>query len=331
MNSENPLVSIIIPVFNGSNYLSEAIDSAIAQTYPNIEILVINDGSTDHGKTEKIAKSYGNKIRYFLKKNGGVASALNYGIKQMKGEWFSWLSHDDMYTPTKITELINYISLHSRAKILYTDYELVNVRGDHLHNISVRPTDNDNMQLRLIDSYPLNGCAMLIRKDCFTKVGKFDEKLHTTQDYDLWFRLAEKYQFEYVPISSIKSRQHSEQDSHSNNHKDEVDALYSKFIRNISLSTIKLNKGNDSGRWLLHVAQIYKQRGYTLSPFIVLKKYQKIIKNPEILYLITLIYCQLPNNLTIKVADFEHNSMRLLFLFTGFIKSILRKIMNNDK
>ena len=92
----DPKVSIIIPVYNGANYVSEAIDSALAQTYKNIEIIVVNDGSSDDGATEKIAKSYGDRIRYFAKENGGVSSALNFGIRQMTGEWFSWLSHDDL-------------------------------------------------------------------------------------------------------------------------------------------------------------------------------------------------------------------------------------------
>ena len=97
-----PLVSIIIPVYNGADYVAEAIDSALNQTYKNIEIIVVNDGSNDNGKTEKIVLSYGEKIRYFSKENGGVSSALNIGIANMKGEYFSWLSHDDMYLPSKI-------------------------------------------------------------------------------------------------------------------------------------------------------------------------------------------------------------------------------------
>ena len=97
-----PLVSIIIPVYNGSNYMREAIDSALAQTYPNIEIIVINDGSNDNGATEKIALGYGEKITYIKKENGGVSSALNAGIEAMHGEYFSWLSHDDKYLPEKI-------------------------------------------------------------------------------------------------------------------------------------------------------------------------------------------------------------------------------------
>ena len=82
--TDAPLVSIIIPVYNGSDYLKEAIESALAQTYSNIEILVVNDGSCDDGKTEEIALSYKDRIRYITKPNGGVSSALNLGIAQMK-------------------------------------------------------------------------------------------------------------------------------------------------------------------------------------------------------------------------------------------------------
>ena len=99
---EVPMVSIVIPVYNGSNYLSEAIDSALNQTYPNCEVIVVNDGSEDEGKTENIALSYGSKIRYFAKKNGGAATALNLGIAEMKGEYFSWLSHDEDRKSTRL-------------------------------------------------------------------------------------------------------------------------------------------------------------------------------------------------------------------------------------
>ena len=78
----SPKVSIVIPVYNGADLLSQAIDSALAQTYFPIEILVVNDGSGDGGATERIALSYGEKVRYFSKANGGVASALNFAIQE---------------------------------------------------------------------------------------------------------------------------------------------------------------------------------------------------------------------------------------------------------
>ena len=105
-----PKISIVIPAYNASNYLAEAIDSALAQTYPNVEIIVVNDGSKDDGATRAVALSYGDKIRYFEKENGGSSSALNVGIANMTGEWFSWLSHDDLYVPEKLEKQIESIN-----------------------------------------------------------------------------------------------------------------------------------------------------------------------------------------------------------------------------
>ena len=102
-----PKVSIVIPVYNGADYMREAIESALNQTYENCEVIVVNDGSTD--ETEQIALSYGNKIRYFAKENGGVSTALNVGIEKMTGEYFAWLSHDDVYYPWKIEKQINVL------------------------------------------------------------------------------------------------------------------------------------------------------------------------------------------------------------------------------
>ena len=105
-----PKVSIIIPVYNGSNYLKEAIDSALSQTYENIEVIVVNDGSNDNGATDQIAQGYGDKIRYLCKENGGVSSALNLGIREMTGEYFSWLSHDDKYEKGKVQNSVDYLA-----------------------------------------------------------------------------------------------------------------------------------------------------------------------------------------------------------------------------
>ena len=123
MLNSNSLVSIIIPVYNGSNYLKEAIESALGQTYKNIEILVINDGSNDKGLTHNLAISFGDKIKYYKKENGGVASALNFGIVKMKGEYFSWLSHDDIYKPEKTELQIAFLNKNKDIKIVGGNFE----------------------------------------------------------------------------------------------------------------------------------------------------------------------------------------------------------------
>ena len=104
MTEKLPKVSIVIPIFNGEKYLDECIKSALNQIYSNIEIIAVDDGSTDNSL--KILKKYSNRIKIIQKQNGGTASALNLGIKQMSGEWFKWLSQDDILYPNAIDELI---------------------------------------------------------------------------------------------------------------------------------------------------------------------------------------------------------------------------------
>jgi len=192
----NPKVSIVIPVYNGSNYMREAIDSALAQTYENIEVIVVNDGSNDNGKTRDIALSYGDKIRYFEKENGGVASALNLGIEKMTGEYFSWLSHDDVYLINKIEEQVNYLKgLGRKIVVLFSDFELVDDKLGHIQTVLLSESDLYHFQMWITIYSALNGCTLLIPKECFERCGNFNPNLCTTQDYDLWFRIANYYEY----------------------------------------------------------------------------------------------------------------------------------------
>ena len=187
---KKPKVSLIIPVYKGANYMKEAIDSALDQTYDNLEIIVVNDGSPDGGATERIAKSYGNKIRYFAKENGGVSTALNMAIKNMKGEYFTWLSHDDLYLPNKVEEQIDYLIKHDLVgtkTILYADYALIN---EHSYLLSEQHKNhyllNEYVELSLL-SGAINGLTLMIPKRAFDECGLFDESLRCVQDYKLWF------------------------------------------------------------------------------------------------------------------------------------------------
>jgi glycosyltransferase involved in cell wall biosynthesis len=222
----NPLVSIIIPVYNGSNFLSQAIDSALAQTYKNLEIIVVNDGSKDGGATEQIAQSFGDKIKYFPKENGGVSSALNHGIKQMRGEWFSWLSHDDLYEEDKverqIVEINKYIkdsNDYMEKKIILLSESILIDKGGHKIKRSkllrrYRPGNYSGKQMftLLIKDISINGCALLLPKKCFSEVGLFDTSLKYLQDYEFWYRLMLRdFQFVCIDHISVKTRVHSQQ------------------------------------------------------------------------------------------------------------------------
>jgi glycosyltransferase involved in cell wall biosynthesis len=208
----NPKVSIIIPVLNGSDYLGEAIDSALAQTYNNIEILVINDGSNDEDKTEKIALSYGDRIRYFKKDNGGVATALNLGIKEMDGEYFSWLSHDDLFYPQKTEIQINELSkLVKKEAFVFSDFEFIDGNKQFIKYFKVDEELRDKFGLCILFNQ-IHGCSVLIHRNILQNINGFDKKYITTQDYNAWINIFKK-RFDIVHIQDflVKSRIHNNQ------------------------------------------------------------------------------------------------------------------------
>ena len=195
--TQNPKVSIIIPVYNGSNFVRHAIDCALSQTYDNVEVVVVNDGSTDGGKTEEIALSYGDRIRYFAKENGGVSSALNYGIANMTGEYFSWLSHDDAYGPDKVKDAIKLLRAHDmlgKKCVAHTSGYTMDVDGNKLKDFPNSFAENQvfsgvEVLTRMTKERGLYGCCMLIPKSAFDEVGGFAEDLRFSQDFLMWYRI----------------------------------------------------------------------------------------------------------------------------------------------
>ncbi len=262
---ENPLVSIVIPVFNGELYLAEAIDSALAQTYKNIEILVINDGSDDNGITERIANSYGEKIHYYYKPNGGVASALNLAIREMNGEYFSWLSHDDLYCENKIEEQIKALIAYKHQKnIIYSDYAIFSDNFPNATPVYLKQIQSEDFRSFLTMNSSLHGCTLLIPRIAFEEFGGFNEKLRSTQDYDLWFRMAEKYRFIHLPKVLVKARSHSKQGSFSMAGVviKERDSLFSGFIRMLSTKEVALIATTGIGKGYLVIAISMWRRGF---------------------------------------------------------------------
>lgn len=249
----SPLVSIVIPVYNGSNYMKEAIDSALGQTYKNIEIIVVNDGSKDEGKSDSIARGYGDKIRYFPKKNGGSSSALNKGIAEMKGQWFSWLSHDDLYYPEKVEKQVEYLRFLLKSglsenelykHILFTACDYVNAEGKCIKKS--KPENEKALSLHIAamkgneyliaepTRYNFYGCGCLVHKKAFETVGGFDEKLRLINDLDMWYRLyAGDFKLHYMSEALTIGRIHSGQISRSigfSYHNSEQDMFWKRSL-----------------------------------------------------------------------------------------------------
>jgi glycosyltransferase involved in cell wall biosynthesis len=193
-----------------------AIDSALGQNYDNIEVIVVNDGSTDN--TDAIARSYGDKIRYFSKENGGVSTALNLAIRNAKGEYISWLSHDDYYLPNKVSRQIEELGkLESREKILIcsgcrcldlmSNIE-INYIVSNYKNVVLNKIDT----LKLMYSGQAHICSFLVPMKAFYEVGFFDHELRAAQDFFLWFKFVDAgYLFFYIPEALMVWRLHMQQ------------------------------------------------------------------------------------------------------------------------
>lgn len=247
INNENPKVTIVIPVYNGAKYIKYAIESALAQTYDNLEILVVDDGSTDN--TKKIVKPYTDRVRYIKKKNGGVSSALNLAIEEMKGEYFSWLSHDDTYEPEKVEREIKFLKNNNaigKKVIVFSDYFLIDKKGKI---ISESKKDHDEIlakpEYSLLKGH-INGLSLLIPRVAFEECGGFDEKMVCVQDYDMWYRMFKKYKFLHVPETLVSTRWHKEQTTQTNPLVEtEGNEFFIKIIEDVSKKRRKELEGSE--------------------------------------------------------------------------------------
>lgn len=234
-----PLVSIIIPVYNGSNYLAACIDSALAQTYEHVEVIVVNDGSTDGGKTADVARRYGDKIRYIEKENGGVSSALNRGIDEMEGDFFSWLSHDDLYAPRKIESQIETLErerLDAKRTILVTGTAFIDEHGAPIHRYRRKFNGfyaSNDMFRHLMLTASLNGCALLIPRDAF-RAHRFSLEDKFIQDWMCWVEFAlDGFDYYLTDEPLVYSRLHGAQQTKKIAHRAELES--NRYLRTLLL------------------------------------------------------------------------------------------------
>lgn len=205
--ARNPSVTVLIPTYNGARFLREAIDSALGQTWEDLEVLVVDDGSTD--ETPSLLASYGTRIRSIRKPNGGTSSALNVGLRAARGEWIAWLDSDNMWEPTKIERQMEAARTHPAASLIYTDYLRVDEAGRAMGRAGGPfPPGRATRILRILRRMYINSNSTLIRKSVFDQVGLFDETEPTAHDLDMFLRILERYEIAHVPEPLLKYRVH---------------------------------------------------------------------------------------------------------------------------
>ncbi len=212
-------IDIIIPVYNGEDFIEEALSSVIKQTYKPENVFVINDGSTD--KTKEIVEKYAHtspiSITLIQKENGGLSSARNRGIKESTAEYIAFLDADDVWESTKLEEQMHVFenTEYPTLGLVYCGYDIINTHGIHDTDEYVVPLDTTYRGMvfeKVLSANKIlsSGSGVLIKKEVFDTVGLFDETLRFGEDWDMWIRIAEKYAIDYTPQKLVHIRRHEE-------------------------------------------------------------------------------------------------------------------------
>lgn len=205
------LVSVIMPAYNVAEYIVESIESVLAQTYTNVELLIIDDGSTD--ETLDLVQRYGDQVRLISQANAGAAAARNNGAENAKGEWLAFLDSDDIWEADKLERQMGLVD---RFEWSCTDSYFFG----HNHDGSVRSSDvsphtsGEVLPTLVINNF-IGTSTVLIRRAVFLEFGGFDRSLKALEDWDLWVKVAAKYPLGYIADPVVRYRVHAKSTSRS--------------------------------------------------------------------------------------------------------------------
>lgn len=211
----NRLISVIIPAYNAERHLAEAVDSVLKQTYSNIEVIIIDDGSTDG--TSEIGRACvrrDGRCRYFRSGNVGVSRARNRGIEKSAGSFVAFLDSDDLWEENKLQLQVECLAEKPEAIVLTELKRFVESDGERRYLTTTEPPPfNDRKSYLLIllnfrNSQMTSFATVLMRKQQVQAAGLFDERLRTSEDWDLWVRLASRYEFVNVQVPLVLYRKH---------------------------------------------------------------------------------------------------------------------------
>ncbi len=210
MNNERPLISVIIPTYNRAGVLSRAVKSVLDQTYDHFELIIVDDASEDD--TQNVVKSFADERMKYIRheKNKGGSAARNTGISASKGKFIGFLDDDDEWMPDKLGKQVQKFRASSeKVGLIYCGTEIV--RGDRVLT-TYSPEEKGDLSYRLLIGTTIGGTdPALVKKECFDEVGLFDEELKSCQDWDMWKRISEKYEFDFVPEILVKLHAHRDQ------------------------------------------------------------------------------------------------------------------------
>jgi glycosyltransferase involved in cell wall biosynthesis len=239
-----PQVTVIIPTYNRAQFIHLAITSVLAQTFQDYEIVIVDDASTDN--TELIVKSFScEKIRYIRHdKNKGEAEARNTGVKNSQGEFIAFIDDDDEWMTEKLERQVKLINqCEKRVGAIYTGILVIDMESrkkvDHIVPQKRGYIYND----LLAEKCPMAPSTLLLKEECFKKVGSFDASIKYGTDYDMWIRIAKEYYFEYIEDPLVKYYIHNNKLSGNYaNFAEGAEAILAKYGKVLSKNKIGLSR-----------------------------------------------------------------------------------------
>jgi glycosyltransferase involved in cell wall biosynthesis len=200
-----PLISVIIPVYNGEKTIQETIESVLNQTFKDFELLIINDGSQD-ATLDIVERIKDPRLKVFSCPNAGVSATRNRGISLASGEYISFIDADDLWTPDKLEAQLRVLQENPKAAVAYSWTDHIDESGHFFRQGPHSNFTGDVYGMLLLSDFVGNGSNPLIRSQAFTEVGGFDESLIPAADWDMWLRLAACYEFFAVTSPQILYR-----------------------------------------------------------------------------------------------------------------------------
>ena len=197
---------MVIPVYNQADFVLDAIDSVLEQDYPEIDLTVVDDGSSD--ATPRLLAEHPRTFRVLTQPNRGAAAALNRGIRESTGEFVCWLSADDLFLPGKLTRQVEAFADDPDLGLVYTGYERIRADGQSIIRVAAPIPVHPDPFVMVFWQNSINGSSVMVRREVFDTCGPFDESLRADVDGDMWLRLTQRYAIRRVDGVYLKYRVH---------------------------------------------------------------------------------------------------------------------------
>jgi glycosyltransferase involved in cell wall biosynthesis len=238
-----PLVSVIIPTYNRATMVTRAVESVLAQTFTDYELIVVDDGSTD--ETEKVLSEYRDHINFLQQPNRGVSAARNYGIRSAVGQLIAFLDSDDLWLPEKLSRQTRFFKHRPEALICQT--EEIWIRNGRRVNPKKRHQKlSGDIFVPSLELCLVSPSAVMLRRALFDEIGLFDEALPACEDYDLWLRISSRHPVHLIDIPLIiKQGGHHDQLSRAPGLDRHRVAALKKLIDTGSLNEFQVKKAVD--------------------------------------------------------------------------------------